>query len=126
VITKNRIAKKAAFVVAAAAFAGGLFTQPASAAQTDVYWWGTHAAVDNNPGNGAAGWVWVYGTTHEETVGGAIVYQLFDGKTYELDAWGGQSVSANTNTPIKGFKACFSDMYSGSWTNHCGNWVWLG
>lgn len=113
-------------MAAAAVSLGLMAVQPASAAQTDLYWWGTHAAVDNNPGNGAPGWVWVYGTTHAETSGGAIVYQLFDGKTYELDAWGGQTASAYTSTPVKGFKACYSDFISGSWTNHCSGWHWFG
>ncbi|MFF4248792.1 hypothetical protein ACFYY2_30605 [Streptomyces sp. NPDC001822] len=122
-----KIAKKVAVFAAAAACTGVMFAQPASATQTGLEYWGTQVAVDNNPGNGAKGWVWVYGTTHSETVGGAIVYQLFDGTTHELDAWGGQTASANTSGPIKGFKACFSDISpAGAWTNHCGNWRWLG
>ncbi len=45
------------------------------------------------------------------------MYQLFDGKTYELDAWVGNRLGVQS-TPVKGFKACYSDFASGAWTNH--------
>ncbi|MFF4354834.1 hypothetical protein [Streptomyces sp. NPDC001530] len=56
---RMKIIERAALVAASTAAAGVFLAQPAFAAQVDAYWHGTHAAVDNNPGSGSAGWVWV-------------------------------------------------------------------
>ncbi|MEV7013682.1 hypothetical protein [Streptosporangium sp. NPDC051022] len=55
--------KKAVAFVAATAVAGMISAQPASATASTAYnfphIFGAQAQVDNNPGNGAPGWIWV-------------------------------------------------------------------
>lgn len=123
---KKRTAKRATFVAAAAAFAGAILATPASAAQVDAYYHGTHAAADNSPGSGAAGWVWVYGSTEAHATQGSVQYQLWDGSTGELTVDRGKSASRNTGSDVKAFRACYSIYVDGYDFPSCGSWVYFG
>ncbi|MBE8478402.1 hypothetical protein [Streptomyces justiciae] len=123
---RKKNAKRAAFVAASAAFAGALLTQTAFAAQVDAYWHGTHAAVDNNPGSGSAGWVWVYGSTEYKATGGVIKYKLWDGSSGQLDANRGKTNSAGTGSDIRQFQACTNFYIDGYDYQTCGDWVTFG
>lgn len=123
---QKRLAKRVAFVAAAVASAGAFLVQPASAAQVDAYFHGTHAAVDNNPGDGAAGWVWVYGSTESGTIGGSIQYQYWDGSIHELTVGRGATASRDTSSGIKGFRACTNNYIDGYDFQACGGWTYFG
>jgi hypothetical protein len=105
-MSKNMLAKRAAFAAMATTFGYALFAQPASAQQVDAYLDETHVAVDNSPGNGAKGWVFVYAAAGAWK--GSIEYNLYDGSSGKLSADRGQSKDQNTASPIKGFRACNS------------------
>ncbi|MGW1530494.1 hypothetical protein [Streptomyces sp. NPDC002159] len=119
---KGSISKKAALVAAAAAFVSVGFAQTASAGTSEVTYHGTHAQVDTAPGNGAAGWVWVYGSKESHATGGSIEYQLKDGTTHSLTAARGETASQNTNSGIKGFRACTNSYIDGYDIKSCSTW----
>lgn len=125
-MVKKKIAKRMAFVAASAAFAAVVVAQPASAAQVSAYYQGTHAAVDNSPGNGSAGWVWVYGSTQGTALSGSIDYRLWDGSSGSLTARTGQTQSRNTNSDIREFRACTNRTIDSFPVSSCGAWVSFG
>ncbi|SCF76085.1 hypothetical protein GA0115259_102163 [Streptomyces sp. MnatMP-M17] len=118
--------KRMTFVAAVAACVGVLFVQPAFAAQTEISFQGTRAAVDNSPGNGAAGWVWVYGSSQLGSLGGSVGYRLWDGTEGELAAAKGKTASKSTNSSIKEFRACFMYQVDGFDLKSCSAWRSFG
>ncbi|MFD1277850.1 hypothetical protein ACFQ51_55550 [Streptomyces kaempferi] len=64
-----RLAKRLSVIAATVALAGGAAMQPASAAQLYTEYYGTQVRVDNDPGDGAASWIWVYGSTEQGATG---------------------------------------------------------
>lgn len=123
---RKSLARKAALAAGMAAIAGALFAQPAFAAQSDVYYHGTHASADTSPGNGAPGWVWVYGSTESGSLGGSVNYQYWDGSTHKLSVGRGASASMNTSASIKGFQACWSYRVEGYDFESCSAWHYFG
>ena len=123
---RTRITPRAAVVAVATAFACLLTAEPALAAQVTVSYHGTDAAADNSPGNGAAGWVWVHGSTEYKAVGGTIEYQHWDGTRGELSAGRGASASESLGKSVKGFRACIDSYVDGYDFRSCGSWSWFG
>ncbi|MFF4796296.1 hypothetical protein ACFY2M_43200 [Streptomyces sp. NPDC001276] len=82
--------------------------------------------MDNSPGSGDPGWVWVYGSTESGATGGAIKYKLWDGTSGQLDANRGKTNSAGTNSAIKQFQACINFSTDGWSYQSCGAWVTFG
>jgi hypothetical protein len=116
---------KATMVAVTAALTGVLVAQPASAAQEDYYYNGTHAAVDNHPGNGAASWVWVYGSTIKGASGGTIQYQLTDLSGGGLSVGRGKTAYRNNRLPVRAFRACMDWNADGEYGQSCGSWRFL-
>ncbi|GAA0357030.1 hypothetical protein GCM10009530_02800 [Microbispora corallina] len=121
-MTSRKLARKAAYVAAAAAFAGALVAQPASAAQVTAKYRTVEVAVDNSPGNGAAGWVWVWAGAGDGTIRGTIEYQFSDGYVHSLSTGVGYSKSQSTSSKIKGFRACRTIRVEGYEIDSCGSW----
>ncbi|MGW1530516.1 hypothetical protein [Streptomyces sp. NPDC002159] len=125
--------KRAAAVVAAVATVGmgAVFVTPLSASaatQTSGYqpWWSDgaffEAQVDNNPGNGAAAWLWHNDATHTDYY--AVVTQVYytDGS---FAAWGpalnGTGV-ANLPKDVARFQVC---KWQVGVNYGCSPWKWL-
>lgn len=121
---KTEFAAKAAATAAMAATLASLaFAQPAAAAQVNSSYGNTQAAIDNSPGNGAAGWVWVYTIATR----GSIEYQLWgDSTTWELVVPYGKSASRSTPSDVRGFRPCRWSIFEGVEYKSCGNWTYFG
>jgi hypothetical protein len=113
--------KRTAIVASVVALAGVLSAGPAAAA-TSIKFHGTEAQVDNNPGNGAAGWVWVYGSTEYRVVEGFVEYKFDDGVVHVLRIGRGKSASRSTSSAIQSFRACTFRVIDGFPVNNCGEW----
>jgi hypothetical protein len=55
-------AREDGFVAAANCTSATFFAQPTLASQVAITWAGSEGAMDNDPGDGALGWVWIYGS----------------------------------------------------------------
>jgi hypothetical protein len=111
-MAKKNLAGMGAVVVAAACTAAALLAQPASAATATavtVTYHGIEVQVDNSPGNGAPGWVWVYAGPDDGYVpnkSGTIEYVLQNGQTGSLTVSVGNANSESTDSPVSQFQAC--------------------
>lgn len=64
-----RLAERLSVVAVSVALAGAAAIHPASAAQRCTAFRGTQVCVDNEPGDGASSWIWVYGSTEQGVTG---------------------------------------------------------
>ncbi|MBP2702948.1 hypothetical protein JOL79_03920 [Microbispora sp. RL4-1S] len=111
----RNVAKAAVVATAVAAAGVSLTAQPASAATT-VDWYSAQGQFDNNPGNGAASWVWVYAGPNTSA---AVEYQYYNGATGRVTAntWG--AASANLGQDIWRIRVCVLRLVATS----CSNWT---
>ncbi|MEU0851241.1 hypothetical protein ABZ387_25230 [Streptomyces flaveolus] len=99
----KRITRSAVTALAMATVALGLNAGTASAA-TYVSVWGAEGRYDNNPGNGAASWIWVYTGDNSEA---RLTYILNDGSRHELTATGTySSATASLNQDVRTIQVC--------------------
>ncbi|AWW41741.1 MULTISPECIES: hypothetical protein [Streptomyces] len=103
---------RAAAAAAALTTAGvGMTAAPASAAEagvsaTTLNFPGGQAQFDNNPGNGAQSWVWVWNNSqYSGTV--RVDYQLYNGTIGSLQADWGQGHSLNLAEDIWRIRGCW-------------------
>ncbi|TYB64768.1 hypothetical protein FXF51_20120 [Nonomuraea sp. PA05] len=91
-----------------------LAAQPASAS-TKIYYMSTQGEYDNNPGNGAQAWVWVWSNG---AAGGRIVWEHYDGTGGTMYVGHGVSASRNVSKDIWRARVC--EHYSGTYS--CSPW----
>jgi hypothetical protein len=109
-------------VSATAALTGGLLlTSPASAAQITAYHNGAEAAFDNNPGDGAASWVWVWnGSKYPYAV---VEFQFPSGVRDYHDVHGAwASTSFDVDSDIYRVRACTATSVIPKVNYSCGSW----
>jgi hypothetical protein len=101
---------RAAVVTAMTAVVGLGMTQAAQATVMYTSYEGVQGQVDDDPGNGAASWVWAH--ANSDAVGG-VQYEFYDGNIASLNVAYGSSVVKNTAADVWRFR-----VYS---TNSSGN-----
>jgi hypothetical protein len=106
-VSKLRTAVRASVISAAIALSAGAVVIPAaSASQVTVSADGAQAAYDNNPGNGAQSWVWVYagGTIHTK-----VTIHFVDGSSTYVEVYNpGYSQSFNLSKDVRYLRLCAS------------------
>ncbi|RBQ14062.1 hypothetical protein DP939_42560 [Spongiactinospora rosea] len=81
----------------ALAVGGTAVTAPPASAATTVTTQHTQGQFDNNPGNGAESWVWVWTNA---PLGGGIEWQYYDGATDSLYTSNGTAQSLSPSKDI--------------------------
>jgi hypothetical protein len=99
---------RASVIAAMAAVTGLGLTQAADAASVDLAYGGIEAQVDDNPGNGAAAWVWVYASSGHA---GGVQYEFYDGNTASLSVGDGQSTAKSLAADVWRFQIFVFDRY---------------
>lgn len=99
-----------------------LDSPPSTMATAGIWWQGSKAEVDNNPGNGAAAWIWLYSAGGE---GSTVQYRTYDG------AWGinlytraGTSTSWNLGRDVWAFRLC-NHPDAAHQVYDCSGWVYF-
>ena len=106
---------KAAVVATAVAVAGvSLTAQPASAGTT-INHYDAQGQFDNNPGNGAQSWVWVYAGPNTSAT---VEYQYYNGSTGRISAKTWKSASASLGQDIWRIRVCAVKFVASS----CSGW----
>ncbi|MBP2704959.1 hypothetical protein JOL79_14150 [Microbispora sp. RL4-1S] len=111
-------ARSAVVATAVAAAGVSIVAQPASAGTTLNYA-GASGQFDNNPGNGAASWVWIWAGWDNSSA--RTEYQYYDGSTGAVWANTGQSNTANLGKDVWRIRVCVS-----RWDNTitwCSSWT---
>ncbi|MEV5155643.1 hypothetical protein AB0K81_27500 [Streptomyces werraensis] len=113
---------KSAVVAATIAVAGvGIAAPSASAASVTVSVWGAQGQFDNNPGNGAASWIWAYTGSNYSA---RLDYQYYNDNTVRhLDVNGrNTSASANLSSDVWRIRICVPAGAMDGVTWVCSNW----
>ncbi|MEO3876338.1 hypothetical protein ABGB18_46885 [Nonomuraea sp. B12E4] len=105
---------RAAVVATTVALTGvNLTAQPASADEVAVYWFDAAGAFDNEPGNGAEAWVWVWNGSHTVIT---LEYEFFDGSVGLLSTWGANSSrTAGLDRDVKRMRVCTTQYVCSLW-----------
>ncbi|MDX2709485.1 hypothetical protein PV350_42670 [Streptomyces sp. PA03-6a] len=110
----------AILLAVAAVFASVLLAQPASANDT-LHYKGAVAETDDNPGNGAASWIWISaGSLNWDFRAANLEYQLINGTSDVLYANRGEAVARSLNSELKAIRLCVYTNYGDGY--YCSDW----
>ncbi|WP_186568647.1 hypothetical protein [Streptomyces sp. T12] len=117
----SKMKRTAALVTATAVLTLGTgLTTPAfasTAAITTVRYGSTEAQLDNNPGNGAASWIWVWNPVKPA----AVDYEDYNGNVHRLYVDAGHAATTQPPVDIWRIRACQYET-NGIGYYFCGNW----
>ncbi|WP_327111120.1 hypothetical protein OG206_00870 [Streptomyces sp. NBC_01341] len=130
----QKLTRAAAVVAALAAVGAGVsFAAPQSAsaaAQTSrsaMATWGgatVEAQADNNPGSGAASWIWGADYRSGDSEGALVHVDYVDGSSESRGPIFNGSSSANLSKDIRRFQVCFYTT-SGLYYHNCSAWTYM-
>ncbi|MFJ6837909.1 hypothetical protein [Streptomyces sp. NPDC091209] len=118
----TRLAKRLSVITATVALAGIAAMQPASAAQLYLEFDGTQVQVDNDPGDGAASWIWEYGSTWNGATMSHVDIMYSNFSYGALEVQPGEAAAIDLRRDVQAVSVC--TVFNGSnW--QCTDWQFI-